>query len=174
MIRFYILSAYIFLSSLSFGQTDKNYDCLNKSNLTLNERLNFYPFNIAKQVMLVSFDSSLAELPSNASKIDLSKFKETKILESTQIDSLTFLLYNLGSKGNSFQYVPASCYFPKNAILFLDVNKKVVEYIEICFECKKTRESSHKVQNGISCNQKFDIIKSYFARQGIKHGIAFE
>jgi len=164
-IFFAIISLLIALGS--FGQ-DKKYDCFKRNNFTFKQRLNNYPFNITKSVMLISFEDTSNYLPLKTSPF--SKFKETKSLNSVQIDSLTNLLYNFGVKGSTFKYTPAACYVPRNAILFLNSKGKVFEFIEICFECHRTRVSSKRIDDGISCNQKFNILKSYFIRQGIKYG----
>lgn len=63
------------------------------------------------------------------------------------------------------------CYNPRNAILFLDIDNKVFEFIEICFECDKTEESSDKVNLGIMCNQKLDMVKEFFKEVGVEYGI---
>jgi len=63
------------------------------------------------------------------------------------------------------------CYNPRNAILFKDKNGKVFEFIEICFECKRVRESSEKISLGQMCDQKLDMIKDIFKKAGIEYGI---
>ncbi len=120
MPKYIILIVTLFSSIVSFGQVDKEYDCIKKGNLTLQQRLEFYPFSIAKNIMLVSFSEGSDGLPFKNNKVIVSKMSETQILDSGQIDSLTYLLYNIGVKGNVFKFVPAACYFPRNAILFLD------------------------------------------------------
>ena len=169
---------YIFILTIcssSYGQkgakTTEHYNCIRKFNLTLKERLQYYPFNVATKIMLVSFTETEENLFYKKDSIEISKFKETKTLSNEQIDSLTNLLYNIGVKGNVFKFTPAACFFPRNAILFLNSNEKVFEFIEICFECHRTATSSERINDGISCEQKFDLIRSYFRRQGIEYGV---
>lgn len=165
----YFISILLLLTQIVQGQ-DKKYNCEKRFNFTLKERLTNYPFNIAKNVMLVSFDDTLDYLPIKNDTVCLSKLAEIKTLSNIEIDSLTSLLYNIGVKGNRYSYTPAACYSPRNAILFLNSDGKAFEFIEICFECQRTRESSKKIYNGISCNQKFDILKYFFAQKGIGKG----
>jgi hypothetical protein len=55
--------------------------------------------------------------------------------------------------------------------LFLDSNNKVTEFIEICFECRRTTESSDKVSVGEMCEQKLDMLYNLFKSVGIEYGI---
>jgi len=66
-----------------------------------------------------------------------------------------------------------ACCNPRNAVLFMDANGKVTQYIEFCFECHHYYLSSRKVENAIYCEQKYDLLKSYFLVQGIKYGTMF-
>ena len=50
-------------------------------------------------------------------------------------------------------------------------DKKVFEFIEICFECDRTRESSNRVSLGTGCNQKLQLIRNYFKAVGINFGV---
>lgn len=173
----YFLLLFILLINFRYSIGQKNihqkedYNCFKRYNFSLKYRLSFYPFSKAKKVMLVSFDESFEGLPMKNKRVDISKLKEIKTLSSVQIDSFTNLLYNMSAKGNIYRLTSASCYDPRNAILFSDESGKIFEYIEICFECHRTVTSSDKVQDGITCDQKFELLKSYFAKQGIKYGV---
>ena len=106
--------------------------------------------------------------------VDYRRIEEFRDLSKKAIDSLTDILYNIG-------YTPikcsiyisdegTSCYEPRNAILFLDKHGKVIQYIELCFTCKRYFLSSAKIKNGIYCHQKFEMLKNYFLAQGINYG----
>ena len=170
----FLLVSLLTVSFLSHGQSLKkmNFECVKRNNLSNNERLKYYPFNISHKIVLVSFLHDERQLQFSNKLLAEFSFKELRILNSKQIDSLTNILYNIGVKGNQFQFTPSTCYFPRNAILFLDVDNRIKNFIEICFECRRTRVSSKKINDGISCEQKFDLLKSYFNYQGIRIGTA--
>lgn len=112
-------------------------------------------------------------------KLDLTRLKEKKILSALEVNKLTDVLYNFGytsTKSYKGLLIAESegyrCYEPRNAIVFLDENGLVAEYIEICFECYNRKESSEKMKTGQFCNEKYDLIKKYFRATGIRHGTA--
>lgn len=197
----FIIFASVLFSCLTYGQKspgreatqkeqelmDRSHDCARVKSWPLSERLKLYPFNKATQIQLVSFksryDTAVGEyykdsLPHMNDTVCYSKLFEVKTLISTQVDTLTDLIYNYGFK---FKYKPkgkvyfigaiSQCYHPRNAILFLDKDNKLFEFIEICFECERTRISSDKVSFGTDCNQKLQLIKSFFKDTGIKYGV---
>lgn len=178
-------------SILSYCQDDEyekllSYsDCKKQQNLSLEKRLSNYPFNKAKEIKIISFtniniirDSLIVEtqdeIPKTNGKIDLSKVKEIETLTSSDIDELSDIFYNFGYKENPKIQVNIKCYEPRNAILFLNEKGEIFEYIEICFECKKTVESSKKISLGEMCNQKLEMIKQIFKKRNIKFGIIDE
>lgn len=201
MRKTFIILACILFSCLTFGQMppgreptkkeqalmDKSQDCARLKTISLSKRLKLYPFNKATQIQLVSFkssyDNNIGEfykdsLPRMNDTICYSKIFEIKTLIPSQVDTLSDLIYNYGFK---FKYIPKKnvyflgtslqCYNPKNAILFLDKDNKVFEFIEICFQCKKTRTSSDNVSLGTDCNQKLGLIKGFFKKNKIEYGI---
>jgi len=110
-------------------------------------------------------------------KLDLTRLKEKKILSALEVDKLTDVLYNFGytsTKSYKGLLIAESegymCYEPRNAIVFLDEDGLVAEYIEICFECYNRKESSEKMKTGQFCNEKYDLIRKYFYTAGIKYG----
>jgi hypothetical protein len=198
----FIILACVLTSCLTHGQKlpgrhatkneqelmDKSQDCARVKSVPLAERLKHYPFDRAKDVKLVSFkssyDSAFGEyyedsLPRKNDTVCFSKMFEIITLTPSQVDTLTDLIYNYGFK---FNYKPKGnvyfissimeCYNPRNAILFLDKSNQVFEFIEICFECKKTRTSSDNVSLGTACNQKLLLIKDLFREAGIKYGVS--
>ena len=61
---------------------------------------------------------------------------------------------------------------PRNAILFLDADNKVIAYLELCFSCKHFRSSDKRLSIGEYCGTKYDMLKSIFGSNGIKYGIS--
>ena len=177
----------LFATEKETKQMERSIDCIKHTSKTFTARLKNYPFNRATQIQLVSFKSNADtlsgwyykdSLPRKNDTVCYSKLYELKNLSFSQVDKLTDLLYNYGYrmrlKDDGLIYVATSpqCYNPRNAILFLDSAGKVFEFIEICFQCQKTRESSGKINLGVMCNQKLDLLKSFFVRTGIKYGTA--
>jgi hypothetical protein len=153
---------------------ERNHNCVKRINLSFTARLKNYPFNISTQIQFVSFiDSNSIEssLPRLNDTICYSKLQEVKTLIFTQVDKLTNILYNYGFGGPVYTMGVASCYNPRNAILFLDRTGKAFEFIEICFECSRIQESSEKINAGDLCDQKMDMLKELFKIVGIEYGI---
>lgn len=201
MARQIIFIVFLFLTQLVLGQKnhlaknppqqptkkeeameEKNHYCVKKTYKPFTERLTIYPFNLATQIQLVSFkagvDTSqfqdmkdLDSLPRLNDTVCYSQLTELKSITFSQVDKLTDILYNYGYGGTIHIGSISLCYFPRNAILFLDKNGKVFEYIEICFECNKTKESSNKISLGQMCDEKMAMLKDFFKTVGIEYGI---
>ncbi len=110
-------------------------------------------------------------------KLDSTRLKERKILSASEVNKLTNVLYNFGytsTKSYKGLLIAESdgyrCYEPRNAIVFLDKDGLIAEYIEICFECHRRKESSEKIKMGEFCEDKYDLIRKYFRDTGIKYG----
>lgn len=169
---------------------DKSQDCFKYVSKPFAQRLKNYPFSKAAQIQLVSFKrhndtlngaiimSDKDSLPRKNDTICYSRLFEVKNLTYAQVDKLTDILYDYGYrkelKDDGLIYIETSlqCYNPRNAILFLDANGKAFEFIEICFECEKTRESSSKISLGVMCNQKLNLLKNFFKDVGLAYGIS--
>jgi hypothetical protein len=152
----------------------RNQECKVKNKYSLDERLKNYPFGAATEIRLVSFshrpDTAIVEysLPETDGKADLSRMTESVTLDKGRIDSLTHILFNVGFRGKTLTTEVYMCYSPRNAILFIDSEGKAFEFIELCFECHKNRLSSGNVKTGEFCSDKYEMIKNFFVRQGIK------
>ena len=114
---------------------------------------------------------NLDSLPRLNDTVCYSKLTEIKSITFNQVDKLTDLLYNYVYGGPVYTGSMSFCYNPRNAILFLDKNGKVFEYIEICFECNETKESSEKVSLGQMCDEKMGMLKDFFKIVGLEYGI---
>lgn len=162
----------------------KHNNCFNTSKFNAKQRRAFFPFNSAVTVKLISFNSDdipYQPVAVNNFSIDSSKVKEGKVLTAAGIDSLTDIMYNVGFtpmkhkrpriKGELEVADPGSmCIFqPRHAILFIDSTGKVTQYISICFTCHQYYLSSRKIKYTVECENKYDLLKSYFLSQGIKY-----
>ena len=164
-----------------------------------------FPFNVAKKVIYISFygselgfDEYLDEngkLIKSDSLLDIhltklavkvfnlkanSKYyvKEFVELNQAQINDLSNLAFNfiIKKRPENMLMYQANCYTPRNAILFLDNEEKVIAHTEICFECRqyysdwdeKTFDSLVGVE---ACDDVFKILKHFFKNTGIKYGI---
>jgi hypothetical protein len=155
---------------------NKKGNCTFTNKYSLTERLNFYPFNKAIEVKIVSFKHKnfdkgqyTARLTEN-NKIDYRRIDEIKTLNTTQIDSLTNLFYNFGLKPNATpNNEAAKCYEPRNGILFINEDYQVFEWIEICFGCGRERISNDTIKLGDACPYRYFLLKDFFRRSGIEY-----
>lgn len=170
-----------------------NKQCIHRNKYTIEQRLKFYPFNKAKQVKLVSFknysdppiahsigdtSNQIQEIksPFENKRVDYSTFTELKILNKTQVNKLTDVLFNWGYRRtpDMISSLGANCFYPRNAILFVDARGRTFAYIEICFECEQYELSSYKIKMGQLCDNKIKILKDYFTSVGIEYGVTKE
>jgi hypothetical protein len=159
----------------------RNHNCIRRYKKTFSTRLKNYPFNKASQIRLISYLAqpvskdnpdrlSRSGIPIENDTICYSKLEEIKNLTLKQIDTLTDILFNIGFRGVTYTLEQINCYEPRNGILFLNPDNITFEYIEVCFGCNKTKQSSDRIELGELCEQKFDILKKFFLSAGIKYG----
>lgn len=158
---------------------EKNKNCFYNKKYSIQQRLQFYPFNKATAIQLVSFnqpDSIImgGELPIKNGSVDYAQLKEVITITKAQTDALTDLLYNRGYGGKFYSLTKTKCYTPRNAILFLDASGKTFAFIEICFECEGHRLSSNKIKAGDFCNQKYTYLQKFFETNNVLFGITRE
>lgn len=159
----------------------ENWQCKYVEKYNSIERRNRYPFNKAYEIKIASFNyvgaKGLPTLPMKDGMVDVGKLQELKTLSYANVDTLTDILYNFTYRGSGAVEGGAACYEPRNVILFADPSGKVFEFIEICFECGRRRSSLDKPEEGGKsdafgefCDGKFDLLKQFFMKQGIKYG----
>jgi hypothetical protein len=163
------------LTKKEMEEDQRNQNCFYHYKYSRQQRLQLYPFKEAKKVLLVSFaqpDSVImgGELPLENGMVNLKLLTETKAISQEEIDSLTDLLYNQSYGGNFYSFSRSLCYNPRNAILFLDRFGQVFAFIELCFECHDYRLSSKRIKAGDFCNQKYELLRKFFAANGIAFG----
>jgi hypothetical protein len=143
----------------------------------LNERLSFFPFNKASKIAIASFvamvDSSKGRrqlrwgLPTINDTISLSRLEQIKLLNASEVANLTDIMYNTCFRATIIEKTSMGCYFPRNAILFLDSVSRAFAYIEICFECYGIKNSSGINQIN-ECDIMYQDLEAYFKTLGLK------
>jgi hypothetical protein len=167
-------------------------DCVFNNRFSLKQRLAKYPFSKAAKIVAVSYkwnvrapdvliNDTTTKLPDTVFRSDLhvehgklnySSLKEIKMLTSTQVSSLTRIIYNTAYR-RKCSHMPDpgyACYNPRNAILFYDKNGRIYDYLEVCFECEKISSLSDRITIGMNCTQKLDLFKQFLVDVGIRYG----
>ncbi|MBL7806261.1 MAG: hypothetical protein JNN28_00500 [Saprospiraceae bacterium] len=160
-------------------------DCSKIYQYSIKERMSRYPFSKADQVMLISWkEPEIKAMPKDSlvlpeevrlyqptpiknNRLDYPKISETATLNANQTDKLTSILYEY----DGIAYAPMPCYSPHHAVVFLK-NEEVLEFIEICFQCRAVRVS-HPEEMGIKttfCTEKYEMLRSFFQDAGIYGG----
>jgi hypothetical protein len=164
-----------------YALMEKHNQCFNSHKYSEKQRASFFPFNEASIVKLVSFPfdprdsiNIFTPIAVNHFTVDDDKIIESRILSKKGIDSLTDILYNVGKtpvgKLRVETFAELKCYSPRNAILFINKEGMVTQYIELCFECQKYYFSSRKIKSMEYCEQKYEMLKQFFLKQGIQYG----
>lgn len=130
----------------------------------------FYPFGAVDTVKLVSFRFHRNNYPIRRDSLLIDSLIEVKTLTKNQIIKLTDILYNNFYKASPNYGVSAQCFFPRNAILFIDRAGKLIEYINICFHCGNYGSSTDKIWLGDDCEQKMDKLRKFFVAAGLFFG----
>lgn len=167
----------------------KHFECFYSARYTAAQRSAFYPFNKAVKVQLIRFSqpTDVGKWPDTISAEELKKqaylplslggfkgttirLRETLFLTQPGIDTLTDILYNYSytpvRKTNSNLIDEPTCYEPRNAILFIDADGKVIAWMEYCFTCSGYRHSSTKI-NYDFCNEKYEMLRKFFFDRGL-------
>jgi len=170
---------------------EKNYkveidDCGFSNKYTAQQRLAMYPFSKAAKVLAVSYKcrgmdtdelNALKKFPRrglyiNNGILDTTTLIETKKLNTEQTNELTRLIFNIKYKNKSEFDIEefGKCFEPRNALIILNSDDKVIDYLEICFECKQNNSKSERFNIGIICNQKYELFSNYFKSIGVSYG----
>jgi hypothetical protein len=103
-------------------------------------------------------------------------------LNQLQVDTLSNLLLNYKIKNRKLPKKLAlsviGCYYPRNAVLFVDENEKIISYIEVCFECMQfyqgpdeTIENFNILANLEECFGRVELLKDFFKDCKIEYGV---
>lgn len=173
----YILFIFFFWATILYAQKKapappSGADCIQKRfQFSESERLKHYPFNVAKNIIIVSFDqvndSIGLRLPLKMGVLDTVHLKEKFKLNRSQLDQLTDILFNYDLKKPRTIATATECFEPHHAIVFTDGQGKVMEFVEICFFCNNLEKSSGKVVVGTFCDEKYKLLKALFKQIGI-------
>lgn len=177
------------LCNIFFGQNDK------LKVLNLSERLNDSTFSRASSIMLVSYNLNFNEtmqiddvsdilipdsIPYPNKKIDFSlilntnndavlrEMNQKKNLNLKQIIHLSDILFNTCARYKIKKLNELGCYFPRNAIIFFDENNRVIDYVEICFQCRKVNVSKSFLKTEQLCSYLYLELESFFNSLGLK------
>ncbi|WP_395063581.1 hypothetical protein [Flavobacterium sp.] len=203
---FYSILLFVFFGFNCFSQNSKiQWGLFGKK--TVEERRAIFPFSEAKKVLLVAFpgpNQSVVNEDRNELAIDslnlvrwnykiiksfelpnkINKYYATEVVElnQNQVDSLSTILINYKLKRDKlpkeYSILGTGCYNPRNAILFLDSNEKIISYIEVCFEChqfyqmpKETIINFNLFSNLEESFKMIDLINEFLKINGIKFGV---
>ncbi len=175
---------FILLINSCARQTVRNikedYSCERDGNMIEVDRLNQYPFNASSKVAFISYKQKkigidgtelsryLKQHYEEKSKIVLADFHEFTYLTKENINELTDLFYNYGINYDGPLAI-SGCYSPRNAILFLDNDNHLLNYIEICFECGRVVLSDDHINLGSKCYNKLYLLQDLFMKFNINY-----
>lgn len=159
-----------------------NASCARVKNYDFKSRLEMFPLKSTSQIIIVAHRTKDGELGEELQKylnsikigqdtLNLKEFEEVKMLNLSQIERLTDVIFNYSHKGKYYVFSDVKCYEPRNAIIFLDYNNKVLGFIEICFGCDHLRTSDKRINIGDFCTEKYNLIRDIFLESRIKYGI---
>lgn len=158
----------------------KNMSCVKQDKFTVSERNKIYPYNVSAKVVLATYHQKekgmmgaemqtyFRSLKEDKSLFDKTRFKEFIQLNNVQKNELTEIIFNYGYKRNVNEAYQKMCYMPNNAILFLDKDDNLLEFIEICFDCDQFRTSNKEITLSDDCMQKMNLLNEFFLKSGIK------
>lgn len=188
----------IFLFNISFSQNKSNVECGFFGKKTVEERNSIFPFSEAKKVLLISYPNAeeyhlkrkdsvgLSEYGYKIEKefifhdsLNVKLYDATKIVElkNKTINELSNLMFNYDYKIKANDTLltisVVDCYTPRNAILFLDKNEKVVSVLEICFECIQyylfPKSKEFKDVLGLECDKRLVYFRKMFDDYGFEN-----
>lgn len=147
-------------------QTEGFY-CGNTDRKPLSEIKKAYPYSQTASIKVVSFEC--CALPKAKDKIDFAKMQEVKTLDADLTNKMMDILANYVYQERSMDI--AMCWNPRNAVILLDKDERVIAYIEICFECQRYEVSPKHNLFESFCNEKLDAIQGIMMRAGITNGL---
>jgi hypothetical protein len=161
---------------------EDNANCVRLKKIDFKSRLKLYPFGNTAQIVVVSHRTKngmigeelqkyLDSIKIGVDTFNIKEFEEHINLNLSQIEKLTDIIVNYSHKGKEYSISDTMCYQPRNAIIFLDINNKIIGFIEICFGCNHLRTSDKRIDIGDYCTRKYDLLKDIFRESGIKYGI---
>lgn len=146
-------------------QTEGFY-CGNTDRKPLAEIKKAYPYSQTASIKVVSFEC--CAIPKASDKIDFTKMQEVKTLDADLTNKMmdNFANYKNNESGKDI----FMCWNPRNAVMLMNKDERVIAYIEICFECQRYEVSDNNLF-GNFCNEKLDAIQGIMMRAGITKGL---
>ena len=150
--------------SCSFVVGKDKYDCIYKKNSKVDVTKK-YPFNIATKIIWVSWKSDEEGMPKTIKdytkeKITWENFSDSVSISNSNKGNLADILFNYKYAVNGAYDLSSKCYIPRDAVLFLDKNGTLIDYVEMCFECTDYRLMTTKWKFDF-CEGKLDLLKKY-------------
>lgn len=164
----------------AFGQKQTEKHCFTNNNPKTKITRQHYPFNRAKRILLVTGDQGRSNLfisdsaqlivPKKANRIDTTRFIAKHQLTDNGIDSLIKII---NQRDKDDLIMEPFCTEPYNAILFIDKEGNIFEYIALCFRNSgKNIDYSEvgppAVNLGSWCSNKGTMLADFFQRRSIK------
>lgn len=152
--------------------------------MKLSEIKKSFPYNKTEIIKLVSFtynypkanESDTAEMkiqayepetPRTNGQIDMTKMFEVKTLDAQGEETLMKILMNYDHQDTN---EVVFCYEPRNGIVFMDKDQRIIGYIEMCFECLKFKSEPSTITICTLFPDEFKMLKRFFREAGIMYG----
>ena len=142
--------------------------CGNSRRISLKEIGKQFPYSETHSIRVVSF-KGYDSIPKTAGKIDFKKMYEVKTLDKGLTNKMMDILVNYDNKNLAMEI--AFCWSPRNGIILMDKNWKVLSYLDICFECQLYDFEPKPATFGRFCNEKMDAIQGIMKKAGITYGL---
>ena len=97
-------------------------------------------------------------------KIELEKQLIENKTTINKSESIIILKKLYSQKINIKEYSETSCYSPNHGIKFLDSNKSIIGFLEICFDCENYRAIGKIPQLIIQSTSQFDMLRQIFKK----------
>jgi len=140
---------------------------------------NRYPFSKASKIELVIFENfeqfdenwsklNCMKVPIENGKIDTSKILKRKQLNVFEIDALLDVVNFKKNDCSENVSEKEKCNESGYAVVFYDNAEQILEYFELCFNCKEFQTSSDRMDLGLMCPDKYYQFEKLFNRTGLQ------
>lgn len=144
--------------------------CVYNPKYTAAQRRLVFPFNRADTVKLISFHHHMEWAPVDSDRIIGDSVLESRTLTGHGIDSLSDILLNYAFvHPSNIGHIPG-CFNPRNAVLFLNKEGRLVSIDVICFECGFDESEPQEKFYTMDCPEKLNRLRVFFAAQGVTFG----
>lgn len=135
-----------------------------------------FPFNESNKIELIAYDSTseadffggrITHMKKPHDSLSKVRIRERVVLNTGQTDTLFSIIHDYKFNDDRLYGESAACYNPRHAILFYHDNK-LIEVLEICFECQQIEHIDKRSKFGLMCHDKWCYLIQYFKKCGIK------